>query len=152
MQRIPSSRRPGTGRIVLLRDRIRPNAEKVLQYFYAQDVDIKIISGDSPQTVAGIAKTVGVHGWEKYIDCSTLKTDAEVISAAGKYTVFGRVTPEMKKSLVLALKSNGHTVAMTGDGVNDVLALKESDCSIAMAGGQRRGAKCRKPRVDGFRL
>lgn len=121
--------------LVLLRDRIRPNAEKVLQYFYAQDVDIKIISGDSPQTVAGIAKTVGVHGWEKYIDCSTLKTDAEVISAAGKYTVFGRVTPEMKKSLVLALKSNGHTVAMTGDGVNDVLALKESDCSIAMAGG-----------------
>ena len=107
----------------------------MLQYFYAQDVDIKIISGDSPQTVAGIAKTVGVHGWEKYIDCSTLKTDAEVISAAGKYTVFGRVTPEMKKSLVLALKSNGHTVAMTGDGVNDVLALKESDCSIAMAGG-----------------
>lgn len=121
--------------LVLLRDRIRPNADKVLQYFYAQGVDMKIISGDSPQTVAGIAKTVGVRGWEKHIDCSTLKTDAEVSEAAGKYTVFGRVTPEMKKSLVLALKAGGHTVAMTGDGVNDVLALKEADCSIAMASG-----------------
>ena len=121
--------------LVLLRDRIRPNADKVLQFFYAQGVDMKIISGDSPQTVAGIAKTVGVRGWEKHIDCSTLKTDAEVAEAAGKYTVFGRVTPEMKKSLVLALKAGGHTVAMTGDGVNDVLALKEADCGIAMAGG-----------------
>lgn len=121
--------------LVLLRDRIRPNADKVLQFFYAQGVDMKIISGDSPQTVAGIAKTVGVRGWEKHIDCSTLKTDAEVAEAAGKYTVFGRVTPEMKKSLVLALKAGGHTVAMTGDGVNDVLALKEADCSIAVASG-----------------
>ena len=121
--------------LVLLRDRIRPNADKVLQFFYAQGMDMKIISGDSPQTVAGIAKTVGVRGWEKHIDCSTLKTDAEVAEAAGKYTVFGRVTPEMKKSLVLALKAGGHTVAMTGDGVNDVLALKEADCGIAMAGG-----------------
>lgn len=121
--------------LVLLRDRIRPNADKVLQFFYAQGMDMKIISGDSPQTVAGIAKTVGVRGWEKHIDCSTLKTDAEVAEAAGKYTVFGRVTPEMKKSLVLALKAGGHTVAMTGDGVNDVLALKEADCSIAMASG-----------------
>lgn len=121
--------------IVLLRDRIRPNADKILEYFYSQGVDIKIISGDSPVTVSSIAKSVGVTNGDRYIDCSRLSDEDEIAEAAEKYTVFGRVTPEIKKALVLALKKRGRTVAMTGDGVNDVLALKESDCSIAMASG-----------------
>lgn len=120
---------------VLLSDKIRPEASKLISYLNTQDINVKIISGDNPVTVSSIARSVGVKGWEKYIDCSTLKTDSDVRNAALKYNVFGRVTPFQKKQLVLALKRKKHTVAMTGDGVNDVLAMKEADCSIAMGGG-----------------
>lgn len=120
---------------VLLSDKIRPEAKTLIKYLNLQDVDVKIISGDNPVTVSAIARRVGVRGWEKYIDCSTLRTDSDVRNAALKYTVFGRVTPFQKKQLVLALKRKNRTVAMTGDGVNDVLAMKEADCSVAMGGG-----------------
>ncbi|MBQ6239311.1 MAG: cation-translocating P-type ATPase [Firmicutes bacterium] len=121
--------------VILLRDKVRKEAAKTLAYFKEQGVNIKIISGDSPQTVAGIAKFAGVENWDSLVDATTLKTDEEVAEAAGKYTVFGRVTPQQKKQLIEAMQSEGHTVAMTGDGVNDVLALKQADCSIAMASG-----------------
>lgn len=121
--------------LILLRDKVREEAKDTLAYFAEQGVDIKVISGDSPHTVAGIAKYTGVQNWDKMVDASTLKTEEEVAAAANSYTVFGRVTPQQKKQLVTALKKAGHTVAMTGDGVNDVLALKEADCSIAMASG-----------------
>ena len=120
---------------VLLSDKIRPEAKTLIKYLNLQDVDVKIISGDNPVTVSAIARRVGVRGWEKYIDCSTLRTDSDVRNAALKYTVFGRVTPFQKKQLVLAMKRKNRTVAMTGDGVNDVLAMKEADCSVAMGGG-----------------
>lgn len=121
--------------LILLRDKVREAAKPTLQYFADQGVNIKVISGDSPHTVAGIAKFAGVQNWDNMVDASTLKTDEEVAEAANRYTVFGRVTPQQKKQLVQAMKRDGHTVAMTGDGVNDVLALKEADCSIAMASG-----------------
>lgn len=120
---------------VCILDKIRKEANKTLEYFAEQGVDIKIISGDNPITVSKIAKQVGVKDYDKYIDMSTLKTDEEIKKAATSYTIFGRVTPNQKKALVLALQENGRTVAMTGDGVNDVLALKSADCSIAMANG-----------------
>lgn len=120
---------------VLISDKIRPEASKTLQYFDEQGVDIKIISGDNPITVSKIAKQVGVKNYDRYIDMTTLKTDEEIKEAAITYTIFGRVTPAQKKALVTALQEKGRTVAMTGDGVNDVLALKASDCSIAMASG-----------------
>ena len=120
---------------MLISDKIRPEASKTLQYFDEQGVDIKIISGDNPITVSKIAKQVGVKNYDKYIDMTTLKTDEEIKEAAITYTIFGRVTPAQKKALVTALQEKGRTVAMTGDGVNDVLALKASDCSIAMASG-----------------
>ena len=120
---------------VLISDKIRKEAKKTLEYFDEQGVDIKIISGDNPITVAKIAKQVGVKNYDKYIDMTTLKNDEEIKEAAIKYTIFGRVTPSQKKALVTALQEKGKTVAMTGDGVNDVLALKASDCSIAMASG-----------------
>lgn len=120
---------------VLISDKIRKDANKTLQYFAEQGVDIKIISGDNPITVSKIGKTVGLQNYDNYIDMSTLQSEADIEEAAGKYTIFGRVTPLQKKSLVLALQKQGRTVAMTGDGVNDVLALKSSDCSIAMASG-----------------
>lgn len=120
---------------VLLCDKIRDAAPKLISYFNNQNVDVKIISGDNPVTVAAIAKQCGVIGSEKYIDCSTLRTDVEIRHAATKYTVFGRVSPFQKKQLVIELKRRRHTVAMTGDGVNDVLAMKEADCSVAMGAG-----------------
>lgn len=120
---------------ILITDVIRKEASKTLDYFREQGVDIKIISGDNPVTVSKIAKRVGVENADKYIDMSTLKTEDEIKEAACKYSIFGRVSPTQKKDLVTALQANGKTVAMTGDGVNDVLALKTADCSIAMANG-----------------
>jgi cation-transporting ATPase E len=121
--------------LVLLSDKIRENAKKTLQYFYDQGVDIKVISGDNAITVANIAKKAGLSNAENYVDATTLKDYEDIKEAAEKYAVFGRVTPQQKYDLIRALKEQKHTVAMTGDGVNDVLALKESDCSIAMASG-----------------
>lgn len=121
--------------LVLLSDRIRKNARKTLEYFHDQGVVLKVISGDNPATVSNIAKKAGLKHAERYIDASTLKNYTDIQSAVEKYTVFGRVTPKQKLELVKALKEKKHTVAMTGDGVNDVPALKESDCSIAMASG-----------------
>lgn len=121
--------------LVLLSDKIRKNAPKTLEYFSSQSVCLKVISGDSPVTVASIARKAGLKNADKWVDASTLRTIGDIQEAAEKYTVFGRVTPKQKLELVKALKAKGHTVAMTGDGVNDVPALKESDCSIAMASG-----------------
>lgn len=120
---------------VLIQDVIRPEAEETLQYFVEQGVDVKVISGDNPLTVSQIAQRTGLKNWDKCVDLSACKTDEEVKAAASRYTVFGRVLPDQKKLLIEALKEEGHTVAMTGDGINDVLALKEADCSIAMASG-----------------
>ena len=120
---------------VYLRDKIRKEAKDTIQYFKDQEVEIKIISGDNPITVSQIAKQVGIQEYENYIDASLLKTKEEIKEAVLKYTIFGRVTPIQKKEIVIALQENGETVAMTGDGVNDVLALKQADCSIAMANG-----------------
>ncbi|MBR1779358.1 MAG: HAD-IC family P-type ATPase, partial [Clostridia bacterium] len=120
---------------ILIKDKIREQAKDTLNYFKEQDVDIKIISGDNVNTVSSIASQMQVKNANKCIDLSKLKTDEEIENAAAKFSIFGRVSPLQKKKLICALKKQGHTVAMTGDGVNDVLALKEADCSIAMASG-----------------
>ena len=120
---------------VTIRDEIRASAAETIRYFCDQGVELNVISGDDPRTVASIARTVGVPGAEAFVDATTLATPAQLEAAVGRYHVFGRVTPQQKRELVLALKRRGHTVAMTGDGVNDVLALKEADCSVAMAAG-----------------
>ncbi|MDY4138034.1 MAG: HAD-IC family P-type ATPase, partial [Eubacteriales bacterium] len=120
--------------IILLSDCIRPHAEETLRYFREQGVTVKVISGDDPRTVSAIARRVDLPGWDSWVDASTLDDDA-LRDACGQYTVFGRVTPAQKKLLVEAMKQAGHSVAMTGDGVNDIPALKAADCSIAMAGG-----------------
>lgn len=119
--------------MVLLTDKIRPQAKETLRYFKEQGVTIKLISGDNPVTVSKIAKHAGISEYQNYIDCSKIETEEELKEVASKYTIFGRVTPIQKKQLIVALKEQGHTVAMTGDGVNDVIALKEADCSIAIA-------------------
>lgn len=121
--------------LVRISDKIRKEAPDTLKFFAEQGVDIRIISGDSPITVSGVAQRAGLESYDSYIDASTLLTDEQIHEAAGKYKIFGRVTPHQKLELVKALKAEGHTVAMTGDGVNDVLALKEADCSIAMQSG-----------------
>ena len=120
---------------ILISDVIRKNSKEILEYFDKQGVAIKLISGDNPITVSNIAKKAGVKDYDNYIDARTFKTIEELREAAVKYTVFGRVTPEQKKELILALKEEKHTVAMTGDGVNDVLALKNADCSISVVNG-----------------
>lgn len=120
---------------IILSNPIRKNAKETFAYFKEQKVDIKVISGDNPLTVAAIAKKAGISGTENYVDASSLKTDEELEAAILNYTIFGRVTPEQKRKFVQILKKNGKTVAMTGDGVNDCLALKDADCSIAMATG-----------------
>lgn len=120
---------------LLLNNAIRKGAVETFSYFGKRGVEIKVISGDNPKTVSQIAKKAGIANAERYIDASTLKSKEAVFRAAGLYTVFGRVTPQQKRLLVEAIKKNGKTVAMTGDGVNDVLALKDADCSIAMASG-----------------
>ena len=119
---------------ILIQDKIRAEANDTLRYFKEQGVDIKIISGDNPKTVSNISKIAGVEGYKKYIDMSKVETD-DLTDIVKEYTIFGRVSPSQKQELIKALKKNGHTVAMTGDGVNDVLALQESDCSIAIASG-----------------
>lgn len=121
--------------LILLTNPIRRDAPETFRYFAQQGVTIKVISGDNPLTVSQIAAEAGIPGAENYVDASTLETEEALRTAAEQYTVFGRVTPEQKRLLVRALQSAGHTVGMTGDGVNDVLALKEADCSIAMASG-----------------
>lgn len=121
--------------LIMLANSIRKNAVETFSYFAEQGVDIKVISGDAPLTVSEVAKMAKIKGAENYIDASTLKTDEAIDSALKSYTVFGRVTPEQKRKFVKFLQANGHTVAMTGDGVNDVLALRDADCSIAMASG-----------------
>ncbi|WP_252228122.1 cation-translocating P-type ATPase [Clostridium sp. ZBS3] len=122
--------------LILIEDIIREQAPDVLDYFNKQDVEVKIISGDNPLTVSTVAKKAGVNGWENAIDARNLPENEEKFNEMIKNnTVFGRVTPHQKKRIVKSLQTLGHTVAMTGDGVNDVLALKESDCGIAMANG-----------------
>ncbi len=121
--------------LILLQDRIRPDAADTLRYFREADVAIKVISGDDPVTVSAIARRVGLSGADEYIDATLLDSEESIREAMEKYTVFGRVSPQQKKQMVLALQEKKHTVAMTGDGVNDVLALKEADCSVAMASG-----------------
>ena len=120
--------------LLYLSDSLRPSARETFAEFAARDVQIKVLSGDSPQTASAAAKAVGIANAENAVDARTL-TDDTLFDAAARYTVFGRVTPERKRELIAALKAQGHTVAMTGDGVNDVLALKEADCAVAMAAG-----------------
>ena len=121
--------------ILSLSDHIRANAPATIAYFVEQGVTLNVISGDDPRTVAGIAAEAGVPDADKWVDASTLTTPEALKRAAMCYHVFGRVTPQQKRELVQALRHAGHTVAMTGDGVNDVLALREADCSVAMASG-----------------
>lgn len=121
--------------LILLSNKIRAEAPETFRYFAKQGVAIKVISGDNAMAVSEVAKRAGIKGAESYVDARTLETDEDIAEAIEKYTVFGRVTPDQKRKFVRALKAEGHTVAMTGDGVNDVLALKEADCSIAMASG-----------------
>lgn len=121
--------------LLTLADKIRPEAAGTLRFFAEQDVDLRVISGDNPKTVAAVAGRAGLKDAQLCVDASTLKTEEQIRQAAARYKVFGRVTPEQKCKLVRALKDQGHVVAMTGDGVNDVPALKEADCSVAMASG-----------------
>lgn len=126
---------------VVLSNKIRESAPETFRFFAEQGVEIKVISGDDPLTVSEIARQAGIENAHRYIDATTLKTDESAGTAVMNYTVFGRVTPEQKRQLVRALKKAGRTVAMTGDGVNDVLALKEADCSVAMASGSEASAQ-----------
>ena len=121
--------------LVLIKDKLRDNVQDTVNYFKEQGVTLKVISGDSVKTVQNIAKDTGIEGADRAVDMTEIKTDDQLAEVAENCNVFGRVTPEQKKKLVLALKAKGHKVAMTGDGVNDVLALKEADCSVAMASG-----------------
>ena len=118
-----------------IHDQIRATAAQTIGYFKEQGVDLKVLSGDDPRTVSGIARKVGVPRADEYVDAASLTDDASIAAAIERYSVFGRVKPEQKKAFVLALQERGHVVAMTGDGVNDTLALKQSDCSVAMAAG-----------------
>ncbi|MCI6990556.1 MAG: HAD-IC family P-type ATPase [Clostridiales bacterium] len=120
---------------VLLHNPVRENAKETFAYFHDQGVTVKVISGDNPVTVAAAARQAGIEGADRYVDAATLDSYEAIEAACEEYNVFGRVRPNQKKLLVQALQSKKHTVAMTGDGVNDVLALKEADCSVAMASG-----------------
>ena len=126
---------------VALANPIRENAVKTFEYFKSQGVVIKVISGDNPRTVSRIAIQAGIESAESFVDAATLDTEDKIADAVNKYTVFGRVTPKQKKQLVKALQAKGHTVAMTGDGVNDILAMKDADCSVAMASGSEAAAQ-----------
>ena len=126
---------------VALANPIRKNAVKTFSYFKTQGVNIKVISGDNPKTVSKIAIQAGIENGGSYVDATSLDSDEKIREAAREYTVFGRVTPKQKKLLVQALQDEGHTVAMTGDGVNDILAMKDADCSVAMASGSEAAAQ-----------
>lgn len=126
---------------VALANPIRENAVKTFEYFKSQGVAIKVISGDNPRTVSRIAIQAGIESAESFVDAATLDTEDKISDAVNKYTVFGRVTPKQKKQLVKALQAKVHTVAMTGDGVNDILAMKDADCSVAMASGSEAAAQ-----------
>ena len=121
--------------IIALENPVRHGAKDTFRYFEGQGVRVKVISGDNPETVSVVAHKAGIKHSEDYVDASTLRSRADIADAARHYTVFGRVTPEQKKLLVAAMQNEGHTVAMTGDGVNDIIAMKKADCSIAMASG-----------------
>ena len=120
---------------ISLKNEIRKNAKEIFGFFDNRNVQIRVISGDNPITVSSIAKQAGIKGYEKYIDCRELKNYADIQKAVKKYTVFGRVNSEQKRQIIKALKEQGLKVAMTGDGVNDILAMKEADCSIAIGSG-----------------
>lgn len=126
---------------ILLANPIRDAAKETFQYFAEQGVEVKVISGDNPVTVSKVAAQAGIENAEHYVDASTLHTPEEMKKAVLESTVFGRVTPNQKRQFVQILKDAGHTVAMTGDGVNDILALKDADCSIAMASGSEAAAQ-----------
>ena len=126
---------------VALANPIRQNAVKTFEYFKKQKVAIKVISGDNPKTVSQIAIQAGIENADKYIDAASLDSREKIAKAVSQYTVFGRVTPKQKQQLVKALQQKGHTVAMTGDGVNDILAMKDADCSVAMASGSEAAAQ-----------
>ena len=118
--------------MLVLEDPLRKNAKEMLGYFKQQGIDVKVISGDNPLTVSNIAKKAGLEDYESYIDLSTINTDAEIVDLVDKYSIFARVLPHQKSIIVKALQAKNHKVAMTGDGVNDVIALRESDCSITL--------------------
>ena len=121
--------------IVILSDKIRKDAIETIDYFEDHKVDVKIISGDNADTISKVAKTVGIKNYDKAIDTSKLEKKSDIFKAVSKYTIFARVTPEKKREIIMAMKTKGKRVAMIGDGVNDILALKEADCSVAMASG-----------------
>lgn len=127
--------------LIFLRNRIRPDAAETFRYFAQQGVSVRVLSGDNPLTVSRIAQEAGIENADRYVDASTLVLQQDYSEAVEKYTVFGRVTPEQKCQLIKAFHARGHTVAMTGDGVNDVLALKEADCGIAMASGAQAASQ-----------
>ncbi len=126
---------------ITLTNPVRSEAPQTFQYFDTQGVAVKVISGDNPETVAEVAKNAGIKNAESYVDARTLKNSGDIALAARQYTVFGRVTPKQKQQIIKSLKSQGHTVAMTGDGVNDILALRDADCSVAMASGSDAAAQ-----------
>ena len=127
--------------LILLTNRIRPEAPETFRYFTEQGVTVKVISGDNPETVSDVARRACIPGAEHFVDCEKLNTEADMLEAVDRYTVFGRVTPEKKRALIRALKAKKHTVAMTGDGVNDVLAMREADCAVAMASGAKAASQ-----------
>ena len=120
---------------ISLKNEIRKNAREIIKFFNDREVEIRVISGDNPVTVSSIAKEVGIKNFDLFVDCSLLKTRDELKNAVDKYKIFGRVSPEQKREIIKLIKENGLKVAMTGDGVNDILAMKEADCSIAMGNG-----------------
>lgn len=126
---------------ISLKNEIRKNAGEIIKFFNDREVEIRVISGDNPVTVSSIAKEVGIKNYDLFVDCSLLKTRDELKNAVDKYKIFGRVSPEQKREIIKLIKENGLKVAMTGDGVNDILAMKEADCSIAMGNGSDAARK-----------
>ena len=129
--------------MIVLTDPLRANAAKTIANFQKEGVSVKLISGDNPVTASAVAQKAGILHGDRWVDMRTVE-ESEIDAAAQRYTVFGRVTPQQKKQLIQAFHRQKHTVAMTGDGVNDLLALKEADCSISVRSEERRvGKECR---------